>query len=72
MAVLSAMVVWSECLFFVHSPPLSLFAVLVNAAKASYNYRTIEVKLMSDIPSAVTIEYNALKIVSILCLLFFD
>jgi len=41
--VLSAMVVWSECLFFVRSPTLSLFAVLVSAAKAGYNYQVIEV-----------------------------
>jgi len=43
MGVLSAMLVWSECLFFVRSPTLSLFAVLVNVAKSSYNYRAIEV-----------------------------
>jgi len=45
MGVLSAVVVSSECLFFVRSPTLSLFAVLVNTAKTSYNYRAIEVKL---------------------------
>jgi len=44
MGVLSTMVMWSECLFFVRSPTLSLFAVLVNVAKMSYNYRAIEVK----------------------------
>jgi len=44
MGVLSAMVVWSECLFFVRSPTLSLFAVLVSVAKSGYSYRTIEVR----------------------------
>ena len=57
MAVLSAMVVWSECLFFVRSPTLSLFAVLVNAAKTSYNYRAIEVMMLM----AVTCERYTLK-----------
>jgi len=57
MSVLSAMVVWSECLFFVRSPTLSLFAVLVNAARTSYNYRAIEVRMLI----AVTSEHHTQK-----------
>jgi len=44
MGLLSAMVVLSECLFFVRYPRLSVFALLVHVAKLSYSYRTIEVK----------------------------
>jgi len=47
MGVLSAMVVWSECLFFVRSPTLSLFAVLINVAKTNYNYHAIEVNILT-------------------------
>jgi len=57
MGVLSAMVVWSECLFFVRSPTLSLFAVLVNVAKTCYNYHAIEVNVLA----AVISEHNTLK-----------
>jgi len=42
LTVFSAMVVWSECLFFVHSPVLSLFALFVQLARANYNYFAIE------------------------------
>ena len=43
MSAMSVMVVWSECLFFVKSPVLSVFGVFVNLAKASYSYHSIEV-----------------------------
>ena len=43
MSVMSVMVVWSECLFFVKSPVLSVFGVFVNLAKTSYSYHAIEV-----------------------------
>ncbi|KAL5016235.1 hypothetical protein ScPMuIL_005824 [Solemya velum] len=42
LTVLSFMVVWSECLFFVKSPVLSLFAVFIDLAKEHYDYVYIE------------------------------
>jgi len=46
MAVLTLMVVWSECVFFIKTPVLSLFAVFLNLATThSYNYIAIEVCL---------------------------
>lgn len=39
---LSAVVVWSELTFFNREPVLSIFARLVNAAKDSYDFGTIE------------------------------
>lgn len=41
-AVLSVIVVWSEVTFFSQSPVLSIFALVINAAKQSYNFLTIE------------------------------
>ncbi|KAF7270135.1 hypothetical protein GWI33_016874 [Rhynchophorus ferrugineus] len=41
--IMSVAIVWSEVTFFNVSPPLSLFAVFVNAAKANYDYFMIEV-----------------------------
>jgi len=32
MAVLTLMVVWSECVFFIKTPVLSLFAIFLNVA----------------------------------------
>ncbi len=45
LAFYTAMVVWSECLFFVKKPVLSLFAVFINAAKDNYDYFSIEVRI---------------------------
>ena len=45
MVLLSVMVVWSECLFFVKSPVLSLFALFVDLARKNYDYLMIEVGL---------------------------
>ena len=42
--VLSFMVVWSECLFFIKSPVLSLFAVFIDLARHNYDYAYIEVR----------------------------
>ncbi|KAJ8305917.1 hypothetical protein KUTeg_016462 [Tegillarca granosa] len=42
LTIFSFMVVWSECLFFVKSPVLSLFAVFLNLAKMNYDYVYIE------------------------------
>ena len=44
--VLSFMVVWSECLFFIKSPVLSLFAVFIDLARDNYDYAYIEVSGM--------------------------
>ncbi|ENN75883.1 hypothetical protein YQE_07612, partial [Dendroctonus ponderosae] len=41
--IMSVTIIWSEVTFFCVSPRLSLFAVIVNAAKASYDYFMIEV-----------------------------
>ncbi|XP_076441318.1 G-protein coupled receptor-associated protein LMBRD2-like [Babylonia areolata] len=49
--VLSFMVVWSECLFFIKSPTLSLFAVFINLARHNYDYAYIE------LASILTIAY---------------
>ncbi|XP_041359946.1 G-protein coupled receptor-associated protein LMBRD2-like [Gigantopelta aegis] len=40
--IFSFMVVWSECLFFVKKPVLSLFAVFIDIAKQHYDYVYIE------------------------------
>lgn len=44
--ILSAMVVWSELTFFNRSPVLSIFAVILNAAKNNYDFMTIELCAM--------------------------
>ncbi|KAK3090610.1 hypothetical protein FSP39_013128 [Pinctada imbricata] len=49
--VFSFMVVWSECLFFIKEPVLSLFAVFINLAKQNDNYVYIE------FASIITIAY---------------
>ncbi|CAH1122740.1 unnamed protein product [Ceutorhynchus assimilis] len=41
--IMSFSIVWSEVTFFSVKPPLSIFAVIVNAAKANYDYFMIEV-----------------------------
>ncbi|KAM8703990.1 hypothetical protein ACLKA7_008592 [Drosophila subpalustris] len=42
-ATMSAMVVWSELTFFSRHPVLSIFANVINVAKGSYDFFTIEV-----------------------------
>ena len=44
LTILSFMVVWSECLFFIKEPVLSIFAVFINLAKDNYDYAYIEVR----------------------------
>ena len=44
LTIVSFMVVWSECLFFVKDPVLSVFAVFINLAKENYDYVFIEVR----------------------------
>ncbi|XP_021377023.1 LMBR1 domain-containing protein 2-like isoform X5 [Mizuhopecten yessoensis] len=51
LTVLSFMVVWSECLFFIKEPVLSLFAVFIDLAKQNYDYVYIE------LASIITIAY---------------
>ena len=41
--LLSIIVVWSECLFFIIDPVLSIFALLVQVAADDENYLAIEV-----------------------------
>ena len=49
MAVLTVMVVWSECVFFIKTPVLSLFAVFLNVATThTYNYIGIEVRQSAE------------------------
>lgn len=54
MIIFSIMVVWSECLFFVKSPVLSIFAQFVSLAKLASGYHVIE------FVSIVTISYLSL------------
>lgn len=42
-AIMSVAIVWSEVTFFCVTPPLSIFAVIVNAAKENFDYFMIEV-----------------------------
>ncbi|XP_033736886.1 G-protein coupled receptor-associated protein LMBRD2-like isoform X1 [Pecten maximus] len=51
LTILSFMVVWSECLFFIKEPVLSLFAVFIDLAKQNYDYVYIE------LASIITIAY---------------
>ncbi len=44
LCIFSIMVVWSEVLFFVPQPTLSLFAIFINLAKNNYEYFYIEVR----------------------------
>ena len=46
LTIMSFMVVWSECLFFIKDPVLSLFAVFINLARENYDYAYIEVKVI--------------------------
>lgn len=41
--ILSVAVVWSEVTFFNKSPPLSIFAIIVDVSKKNYDYLAIEV-----------------------------
>jgi len=40
--VMSVFVIWSEATFFSNSPPLSLFALFISAAKSNHDYMAIE------------------------------
>ncbi|XP_055886080.1 G-protein coupled receptor-associated protein LMBRD2-like [Biomphalaria glabrata] len=51
LTIVSFMVVWSECLFFIKEPVLSLFAVFINLARENYDYVYIE------LASVLTIAY---------------
>ena len=41
--IVTVMVVWSECVFFVSKPPLSLFALFIKQARSHFSYVSIEV-----------------------------
>ncbi|XP_059178168.1 G-protein coupled receptor-associated protein LMBRD2-like [Physella acuta] len=51
LTIVSFMVVWSECLFFIKDPVLSLFAIFINLARENYDYVYIE------LASVLTIAY---------------
>jgi len=56
MALLTVMVVWSECVFFIKRPVLSLFAIFLNVATThSYNYIGIEVCLFKDVHGLLSV-----------------
>ena len=57
LTIVSFMVVWSECLFFVKDPVLSVFAVFINLAKENYDYVFIEVRHLSHDMRFPTIWY---------------
>lgn len=42
--LLSLAILWSEVTFFNKSPVLSLFAILLNRSRDTYDYFTIEVR----------------------------
>lgn len=46
LTIVSFMVVWSECLFFIKDPVLSLFAIFINLARENYDYVYIEVSII--------------------------
>lgn len=43
LAVFSVMVIWSECVFFIASPVLSIFALFIGVAGSHFAYTTIQV-----------------------------
>jgi len=40
--IMSVFVIWSEVTFFIKSPPLSMFAIFISAARENHDYRAIE------------------------------
>lgn len=48
-AIMSVMVVWSELTFFSSHPVLSIFANILNVAKYSYDFTTIEIFSMATL-----------------------
>lgn len=66
LTILSFMVVWSECLFFIKEPVLSIFAVFINLAKENYDYAYIEVASILTIAYLCTCAYYSVFQIKIL------
>lgn len=64
--VISFMVVWSECLFFIKEPVLSIFAVFINLAKENYDYVYIELASILTIAYLCTCAYYSVFQIKIL------
>lgn len=43
LAICSTMVIWSECVFFIANPVLSLFAIFIKQGDSKFTYISIEV-----------------------------
>nr|CAG4640724.1 EOG090X03B7 [Eulimnadia texana] len=70
LAVFSALVVWSELTFFNASPVLSLFAIFVNLAKASYDYISIELVSIATIAYLCICAYSTVFKIRVLNLYY--
>ncbi|XP_052775817.1 G-protein coupled receptor-associated protein LMBRD2-like isoform X2 [Mya arenaria] len=66
LTVFSFMVVWSECLFFIKDPVLSIFAVFINLAKENYDYVYIEFAGIITIAYICTCAYYSVFQIKIL------
>ncbi|XP_060552917.1 G-protein coupled receptor-associated protein LMBRD2-like [Ruditapes philippinarum] len=66
LTIVSFMVVWSECLFFIKSPVLSIFAVFINLAKENYDYVYIELASILTIAYLCTCAYYSVFQIKIL------
>lgn len=66
LTIFSFMVVWSECLFFIKSPVLSIFAVFINLAKENYDYVYIELASIVTIAYLCTCAYYSVFQIKIL------
>ncbi|KAL4235670.1 LMBR1 domain-containing protein 2 [Mactra antiquata] len=66
LTIVSFMVVWSECLFFIQDPVLSIFAVFINLAKESYDYVYIEFASILTIAYLCTCAYYSVFQIKIL------
>lgn len=66
LTIVSFMVVWSECLFFIKDPVLSIFAVFINLAKENYDYAYIEFASILTIAYLCTCAYYSVFQIKIL------
>ncbi|XP_052274566.1 G-protein coupled receptor-associated protein LMBRD2-like isoform X2 [Dreissena polymorpha] len=66
LTIFSFMVVWSECLFFIKEPVLSLFALFINLAKENYDYVYIELASIITIAYICTCAYYSVFQIKIL------
>lgn len=70
MALLSALVVWSELTFFNASPVLSVFAIFVNLAKEYYDYLSIELVSIATIAYMCVCAYSTVLKIRVLNLYY--